>query len=383
MKKIGIITIIDYVNYGNRLQNYASQELLKSMGFEVESIVNYPVKVKEENETIKARIKNALRLSPITLIKRTIEKIENKLIQKKYNTGQKAKEKSFREYSKKYMVETDFVVTTNKIPSNLGNKYDYLVVGSDQIWNPNFRYGSSVDFLTFAPQNKRIALAPSFGVSIIPKKYEANYAEWISQMAHLSVREQAGADIIKKLTGREAPVLIDPTLMLTRDQWLAVADSAKCKPTKKYLLSYFNGVVSRKRKKQLQSLSTKYELELVQLKNLEEIERYTANPGEFIDYINSSTLVCTDSFHAIIFSIQMEKPFVVFDREGKSAPMSSRIDTLLSKFKFEDRKLSSLQNNANILNIDYSHVPSILKTERQKVTDYLNIALANNTNDNS
>ncbi len=369
MKKIGIITITDYVNYGNRLQNYASQELLKSMGFEVESIVNYPVK--DKDLTLKTRIVNAVKLSPVTLFQKVIAKVQERLTKEKYVLGQKAKEESFRKYNKTHIDETDFVVKTNDVLPDLGSKYDYFVVGSDQIWNPNIRYGSSVDFLTFAAKEKRIALAPSFGVSTIAQKYEERYSKWISEMAFLSVREQAGAELIKKLTGRNAEVLIDPTLMLTREQWLKVAETAKHKPVSKYLLTYFIGSLSGKRKKAISELAAKNNLEIVQMKSLDDFERYDANPGEFIDYINSASLVCTDSFHAIIFSIQMERPFVVFDREGKSAPMSSRIDTLLSKFNFENRKLSFFHNNTDSLKIDFAHVPEILSVERKKVTDYL------------
>lgn len=376
MKKIGILTITDYVNYGNRLQNYASQELLKSLGFEVESIVNVPI---QEIETGLAftisRIKNALKLSPITLITKVIEKYKVRKNLPKYIAGQKAKEKSFREFSEKYMHETNFIVSRNNIPVDLGDRYDYVVVGSDQIWNPNIRYGSPVDFLTFVPKNKRIALAPSFGVSSIPEKYVTRYAEWISEMTYLSVREQAGANIIKKLTGKDAEVHVDPTLMLTKEQWLSIAQIGKEKPVEKYLLTYFIGAVSKNRKQFLKELAAKNNLKIVQMASLDDIKRYDASPGEFIDYINSSSIVCTDSFHAVIFSMQLEKPFVVLDREGKSAIMSSRIDTLLSKFKFESRKLKNIQNTGDYFKIDFSHVPDILTMERKKVLDYLNRAL--------
>ena len=375
MKKIGIITITDYLNYGNRLQNYASQELLKSMGFEVESIVNYPVKGNNENLSLKSRLINALKQSPVTLFKKGIEKIQEKRNREKYLAGQKAKDLSFRKYNTKHIDETDFVVTTNDIPADLGSQYDYFVVGSDQIWNPNIRYGSSVDFLTFAPKEKRIALAPSFGVSTIAQKYEERYSKWISEMAFLSVREGAGAELIKKLTGREAPVLIDPTLMLTPEQWLKVAEPARMKPKSKYLLTYFIGALSAKRKKALQELADKNFLEIIHLKNLEDFDRYDANPGEFIDYIHCADLICTDSFHSVIFSMQMRKPFLIFDREGKSAPMSSRIDTLLSTFHFKDRKYSNNTNPEEVLKIDYSGFEEKLIIECEKVYDYLNTAL--------
>ena len=375
MKKAAILTITDYVNYGNRLQNYAAQELLKSFGLEVESIANVAIPEKKTKLPINQRIINALKLSPLTLLYKVIEKINDRKNKEKYQQGQIAKEKSFREYSLKYMQETDFVINRYNFPHDLGERYDYFFVGSDQIWNPNIRYGSSLDFLTFAPKEKRIALSPSFGVSTIPDEFTDCYGEWLSEMNFLSVREQAGADLIKKLTGREAPVLVDPTLMLTKEQWLAVSETGRKKPAKAYLLTYFIGALSAKRKKILNEIAALKGLEIVQLACLDDIERYDANPGEFVDYINSASIVCTDSFHAIIFSIQMEKPFVVFDREGKSAPMSSRIETLLAKFNFESRKYSTLQNSTDIFRIDFSHVPGILKNERSKVNDYLKAVL--------
>ena len=375
MKKAAILTITDYVNYGNRLQNYAAQELLKSYDLEVQSIANVAIPERKTELPINQRIKNALKLSPLTLINKGIGKINDRINRKKYLAGQIAKEKSFREYSLKYMQETDFVINRYNFPHDLGERYDYFFVGSDQIWNPNIRYGSSLDFLTFAPREKRIALSPSFGVSTIPDEFTECYSEWLSEMNFLSVREQAGADLIKELTGREAPVLVDPTLMLTKEQWLAVSETGRKKPAKAYLLTYFIGALSAKRKRILNEIAALKGLEIVQLACLDDIERYDANPGEFVDYINSASIVCTDSFHAIIFSIQMEKPFVVFDREGKSAPMSSRIETLLAKFNFESRKYSTLQNSTDIFRIDFSHVPEILKNERSKVNDYIKAVL--------
>jgi len=376
MKKAAIITITDYVNYGNRLQNYAVQELLKSFNLEVESIANIPVREPiNELEFTTMRIKNALKLSPLVLLKKIAEKIEERKNKDKFLNAKRAKEKSFREYAIKHTRETNFTVMGDNIPENLGEQYNYFFIGSDQIWNPNIRYGSEFDFATFAPKNKRFALAPSFGLSDIPERFVTPYSKWLSELEYLSVREEAGATIIKNLTGREAPVLVDPTLMLTREQWLSVAEQGVNKPVKPYLLTYFIGDVSKKRKKLLAQLAKKHKLEIIRLASLDDIERYDANPGEFIDYINTASLVCTDSFHAIIFSIHTEKPFVVFDREGKSAPMSSRIETLLSKFNFESRKFSILQNSTDIFNIDFSHIPEILKLEREKVNQYLNKAL--------
>lgn len=376
MKRAAIITITDYLNYGNRLQNFAAQEILKSYGLEVESIANFPEPEKvNELEFRSMRIKNALKLSPLVFIRKLGEKISERFNRDKFQKALQAKEMSFRAYALRHTVETSYVVKNQIIPQGLADQFDYFVIGSDQIWNPHIRYGNSFDFASFADEKKRIALAPSFGISDIDTKYQPHYRLWLSEIEHLSVREVAGADIIKQLTGRDVPVLVDPTLLLNKDQWLQVAETNKLKPAKPYLVTYFIGKVSSNRQAILKKMASDNDLELVQLASLEDVERYDANPGEFIDYIHSAQLVCTDSFHAIIFSMLMRKPFVVFDREGKSSPMSSRIETLLSKFQFESRKYSELLKTNDLFRIDYGHVDAILETEREKVYQFLDSAL--------
>ena len=372
MKRIGIHTIIDYVNYGNRLQNFATQEILKSLGYEAESIINYPTKPIEKGLafTVK-RIVNALKLSPVTLFQKAWEKIADRNKKPLYEACQRAKAKSFKAFSDTYIVESDFTLRLNNIPDNLNIRYDYVVVGSDQIWNPNIRYGSSLDFLSYVAKEKRIALAPSFGVSVIPDEFKERYSDYLKDMAFLSVREEKGAELIQTLCGRKAEVLVDPTLVLKSEDWLKLATPAKNKPNKKYLLTYFIGAVSNKRLAVLKQMASKNQLELVMMNSLHDTDRYAADPAEFLDYIRSAALVCTDSFHCIIFSMHFQSPFVVFDREGKSAPMSSRIDTLLGKFHFENRKQHLLEKNNKYFEIDFKHVPDIMELERKKVFDYL------------
>ncbi len=376
MKRIGIHTIIDYVNYGNRLQNYAAQEILKSLGYEVESIINYPTKPVEKGLafTLK-RIVNALKLSPVTIAQKALEKIADRKKRPIYEACQHDKAKSFKAFSDKYIVESDFTLQLNNIPDNLNERYDYVFVGSDQIWNPNIRYGSSLDFLSYVSKEKRMALAPSFGVSVIPDEFKERYTNYLNDMAFLSVREEKGAEIIQTLCVRKAEVLVDPTLVLKSEDWLKIATVAKNKPNKKYLLTYFIGAVSNKRLAVLKKMANDKQLELVMLNSLHDTERYAADPAEFLDYIRSASLVCTDSFHCIIFSMHFKSPFVVFDREGKSAPMGSRIDTLLGKFHFETRKQKLLEINNEYFDIKFTHVAKIMETERKKVFDYLEKAL--------
>lgn len=371
-KKIGIITITDYLNYGNRLQNYATQIVLQSLGF-------YVISIKNSTGNIIPKIKTSLsesafrilKQSPFILISKALKKIKRKIGEKKEIQLLLKKEKSFIDFSKNYISETDFVITPDNIPFNIAESFDFFVVGSDQVWNPHFRFGNSMDFLSFAPKEKRITFAPSFGVSGIPDVYKESFKKGLNGFDNISIREKSGAEIIKELTGKEASVLIDPTLMLNNQEWLKISNKARFIPEGPYLLTYYIGEVSSTRKKILKNISVQLNLELIMLNSKDDEQRFDADPGEFIDYFNSATLICTDSFHAIIFSILFKKPFLVFEREGNSAPMSSRIENLLEKFKLSDRKYNIQTDYNKLLEIEFNQIDDILKTERVKVIEFL------------
>lgn len=337
--RIGIITLNGYFNYGNRLQNYATQEIVKSLGYTAMTLI---VDTKENS----------------------VEKNDEWINQRKKRTD------IFKEFSQRYINESNFSISEENIPNDLVDGFDYFVTGSDQVWNPVFRRGSSLEFLTFAPKNKRIAFAPSFGVNeILSPEYRQNYSLWLSQIPSLSVREQAGADIIKELTGRDAQVLVDPTLVLTKEKWLSIAKKHKNKPEKKYILTYFLGDINEEKEAQINFVSKKYNLEIVNLARVNE-DAYLTGPSEFIDYINSASLVYTDSFHGAVFSILLDTPFIVFNRIDKLHSMNSRIDTLLATFNLESR-LADNMSNKNIFEVNFSNLSNILETERNKSLNYL------------
>jgi len=376
LKKVGIVTICDYKNYGNRLQNYASQETIKSLGFDVRTITNIPIQREKLANRKIIKYKSAS-------IKEIYDSIKRKLIlkfnKKSWTELQNQKINNFKEFTKKYISETEYIISVNNIPLEKLEEFDYFVAGSDQVWNPNYRLGSSIDFLTFAPGNKRIAYSPSFGVSEIPEKYKSNYKKWLSEFNHLSVREQAGADIIEELTNRKSPVLVDPTIMLSKEDWLAISRKSPFRPEKNYLLTYFLGERSKKLNKKIKEIAKKNGLVIVNLGDLTDVNRYVADPSEFIDYINKSSLFITDSFHGAVFSIILEKPFVVKSRIEKIQSMNSRIDTLLSKFNLNNRKWENImeKSEGDLFKVDYSQMPIILKREREKVIEYLQKALKN------
>lgn len=370
MRKVAIITLNGYFNYGNRLQNYALQETLKSLGFEVETImVERKRNNSVSNKTLIDKIKEKNIIELFSIMQNKVEKY---LYKNKLNHH---RTQIFKDFSLRYIAETDYSIFSQNIPKDIANQYDYFITGSDQVWNPNYTGASPIEFLTFAPKNKRISYAASFGISEIPAQHINNFRTWLSEMEHLSVREEAGAKIIKDLTGRDALVHVDPTMLLTKDEWLSISEIPSNKPKKPYLLTYFLGDIPNKRMNKLKEIARKNDLEIVHLAQIKDRIPYLSGPSEFIDYINSASVFCTDSFHGAVFSILLNRPFIVFDREGKTPSMNSRIDTLLNKFKLESRKIENIKFNSQVFEIDYSHIPPILEVERNKSLDYLKKAL--------
>lgn len=371
MNKIGIVTITDYNNYGNRLQNYAVQEILKPYGFQIETIVNQPPQFSERTNLNKLKEKSLL-----DIFKKIFSRINFEITRRYYKNIILQRIESFKRFTNKHITESDFQVNSENTVPIQEDEYDFFIVGSDQIWNPYFRGGFSFDFLEFTSKNKRIAFSPSFGISELPAEFVPKYKEWLLGFKYLSVRETAGASIIEKLTGRKAQVLIDPTLMLTKDKWLSISYPAKNKPENNYLLTYFLGEISLENRKEMKRIARENNLQIINLASLKDKSWYTTDPSEFIDYLNSATLFMTDSFHGVVFSILLEKPFIVFDRVDKTASMNSRIENLLDLFNMESRLQRNIKSDNQLFEVNFSHIAAILNKERTKTRNYIENALS-------
>ena len=363
MRKVGIITLNGYFNYGNRLQNYALQTILEDLGYDVETILYFEEPLINNDTLINKVLRN---LKDIKEIK---NKFNNKLKAKKIKNMRNFRIPVFKDFTKRYIKETDFIINKNNISSDLDRRYDYFVAGSDQIWNPFYNFHAEVEpaieYLTFAPHEKRLSYAASFGISEIPLKFQSRVINGLNGMKSILVREEAGARIVKELTNREAHVVLDPTMLLTKEQWLEIAKEHKYKPKKEYLLTYFLGEKSKETQRYIRELAKKNNLEVVHLEDVKYKNLYTASPSHFIDYINSASLICTDSFHGTVFSIIFETPFIVFKREGSGPSMYSRIETLLNTFALRDRTREHI-NLEKIYDIDFEKTREILSYKREE-----------------
>ena len=364
MARIGIITLTGYYNYGNRLQNYALQISLNNLLKDtlIESIWYREFQLKIYKQYVRyGNIRNYIfnKHGYRHFIKSGEIFIE---VIREYN---------FKKFSDKYINS----VFDYEVKPDLNDRYDYFIAGSDQIWNPHL-LKDTTEFLDFANRNKRVAYAASFGVSEIkPDKVEI-VRKGLEGIDYISVREQAGAKIVKELTGKDVPVLVDPTLLLTVEEWEKVMERPVWYRDEKYILVYFLSKLPDKIKKDIQNLAEKYKLKIIDLMDKENINYYCSPPGEFLYLTKNCSLMYTDSFHGTVFSILNRRPFVTCSREG-GINMDSRIDTLLSMFNLENRKISK-ENNYEIDNpmeIEYPNVEAILERERQRSKEFLCRAL--------
>lgn len=359
--KIGIVTIMDYGNFGNRLQNYATYHVLKKgLKCEVDSLAAHQEK-KFNNGNYIAWIKTQIAQMLCVCFGIAEKKLSKNFI--RWN--------GFRTWSK--LIPTKNYYEQKSLPQKVNDQYDYFLAGSDQIWNYHFASRKFDDyFLRFAEDKKKIAISASFGIDEIPEEWKETYIESLKSFSHISVREEVGQKIIKDLIGREVPVLIDPTMMLSKEEWLAVSKRPRVDCSKPYILKYYLGEEKEEDKIDVWARENGYEV--YELLNEKIPELYSAGPGEFISLINNAALVCSDSFHCIVFSIIFSKPFVVYSRRGKENYMTSRLDTLLGKFGFQNR-WKHLLTEEEYLQCEYTNVEDILKIEQQKFMEFISNAI--------
>ncbi|MCC8013763.1 MAG: polysaccharide pyruvyl transferase family protein [Eubacterium sp.] len=315
--KIGLLTFTDGTNYGQRLQNYALQEAIRREGHEVFTIKQKHIYSK----------------------KHMIKEAVNGMVNRKKKLAEQARINSFERFNNRYISFYEKEIEENSEYSvELNNYFDLFIAGSDQIWNPNSPFVNSNFFMEFADKHKRASYAPSFSVDIIPESSCKSFASWLKAIPALSIRELRGANIIKALTGRDAKLVLDPTLLLTAEEWNAVCKkTASSVSNSPYVLTLFLG---EEYENEIKYIQEKTKLPVLTLKDI-----YSFSPDEFLQCVKEAKLVLTDSYHVTVFSMIFSKPFIVFDRRSKGSGMSSRFETLDYYFDIKNRFWNNIKDD--------------------------------------
>lgn len=383
-KKVGIVSCYFKHNYGSMLQAYATQQFLDDFGLENETI-----NIEQNIDFSKGKKKYYIsQIFNYKFIKSKLGMIKlkfDKKINKKLRNNISIRDKKYEEFKKKYKLTKPYLTYSELTEQS--KKYSSVLVGSDQLWLP-VNVVADYYTLNWVPENiNKISYSTSFGVSNIPEKYKEKYHKFLTRINFLSVRESKGCELVKKLSGKEAKLVCDPTLLLTKEQWSKVQDKDRIIKDK-YILCYFlgNNIAHRKF---VERLKEKTGLKIVSLNHADEYVKYSdvfadetpynIGPIEWINLIQYAEFVCTDSFHGTIFSLIYNKDFFTFKRYSNSSKMStnSRIESLLDIVDLKNRLLNGNEKiTDNILTkINYSVANEKITEFRQESKKFLMDAL--------
>jgi hypothetical protein len=363
------------------LQVYATQLKIQECGFDYE-IICYG-----NDRSLKHLIKGLPRLLNGNLI---YSKKRSKNKAKNLNKYPEIKEKNdVRNEKFQDFVNEKFTSRTKKFGSydslkKLAESYDCVLVGSDQLWLPA-GLGRNFYNLNFVPDSvRKISYATSFGVSAVPFYQKKRTAKFLRRIDSLSVREESGAKIVKEIAGLDAKVVLDPTLLLTAEEW------AKYIPEKKlvkepYIFCYFLGNNPSQRQEALK-LQKKTGYKIVTTPHLDEVvecdmnfgdeQLFEVGPAEFVNLIRNAEYVCTDSFHGSVFSILHHKKFLTFNRFAQGAnSRNGRIDSLCNLLGLKERRFKSDIYKEIQKDIDYIRVDKKLEKLRENSLDFLEKSL--------
>lgn len=352
--RIGILTFPNSSSHGASLQMYALYQILRLLGHDPE-IINYM-----SDNVIHQRIPTHKKTNFKTHLKQLFASL--------FVKDSKALFQSFENKLVKYPNKT---ITTSKELREIASRYDRIIVGSDQVWNPTITGNDTNMFLSFASDNsQKAAYAPSFGTTILPKGFYDEVSKLLKDFQYLSAREKQGADLIKELTGLDVPVVVDPTMLIKRESWTELAGQTHF-GYKKYVLLYTiksSGTL----KKYAEEFAKKHKLKLIKVggRLREFINPFQhcvsgIGPVEFVKLVNDADYVFTNSFHGTAFSIIMHKNFYV----EYSSDTNSRLENIINTFQLEDRVIHSGKVKNNTIN--FQRVDEILASEREYALSFL------------
>lgn len=316
--KIGLLTFHRAINYGAILQAYSLYKILKDLNNQVEVIDYYPKQDEADYNIFRS----------LFLPKNWIYNI----LVLPYSWKIKAKKDKFVDFQKRYLpLSRRFLCCADLMLG--GQQYDAIVTGSDQVFNPVNDEKINTYYLGFASdKTKKIAYAPSFGISNFNSKLAEKLRPYLYGFNSLSCRENDGSKFISETSGKDCSTVLDPVFLTSKDEWNGIAD---CKTAERgYIFVYdLNG---RNRLIELAyRLKTKTELPIVCLSTKKYFtKRYKVDrlvldvgPKGFLKYISEASYVLTDSFHGTSFSMLFGKKFLSCIALQKS---SARLTSLLS-----------------------------------------------------
>ncbi len=347
--KVCTITTHASDNYGAVLQAYALSTYVNTLV--PSEILNYVPAYAKEKYRVKRKI-------------RSLKSLLYYGYDVRHQSDRTRRKERFSSFRDSYLNLTEEYATTEEL-AEASSRYDAVIAGSDQIWNPVLHQFDSNYFLTFCRENvKKYGYAPSFGLAQLTERQEKMVRVRCEGFSDIAFREQSGIDIARKLFQRDFPLVLDPVFLLDKAAWeRIVPDTA---PKEKYYLCYYlsdprdsvRHICRMAKKDNAKVYSIGYSL-----KDIENsaTKVYDLGPLEFLSYLYHAECVFTDSFHATAFSLIFNKPF--YTRvDGKNAKRADRVLTLIDSVGLQDRAYAETQlHTLSADGLDYTAADCLLE----------------------
>lgn len=373
-------------NYGMLLQAYATQQIVEKLGYDTE-IINYR---SGKDKHIRPSV-GAMVVAGKVIREKIKETLFSKASEQWSKQGNENKEERYEiaEAFRKRYLKNIVECSGYRRLHEASKAYDAVLVGSDQLWQPDVAFTNFYTLRFAAEGVKRISYATSLGVSKYPRYCWKQAGDFWRKIDYLSVREEQGRKIIQSIVNIPVQVVADPTYLFTSKEWEELMPCQEIRK-EKYVLCYF--------------LSDNMEAKTIAVQYAHErgakcigilSSECDANddmiydevlmgktPQDFINLIRYASCVFTDSFHGLSFSIIHSKEFYVFYRKRKDTCMSrnSRIDDILKSFDLESRLIcDSVNTKISNLPIDYMATQDKVSALREKSLIFLKNALDGKT----
>lgn len=361
--KIDIVTLHRAQNYGSVLQTFALQKQIEELGHQVSILDYYPDRYTNKGLLKRLKNKSSRFKNPLVLL------IAKLLIYPSYLR----KGIQFNKFMHYLNLEKPSFATNEEGMGRFTDA-DAYCAGSDQIWNSHWNEGvEKALFLDFVPKGKLcFSYAASIGLSNIPANEIDETKLLLDKFEFLSLREDKGVELVKKLGRTDAVQCLDPTLLMSKEDWSQYADDSY--KGKEYVLTY-NLHHDPEIDKCAKAIASKFHLQIRNISyNWHDIVRHghldwCPTVEGFLGLIQNAKYVVADSFHATAFSIIFEKPFVVITPEVAS----SRLSSLLKMLGLDDHNINKFTSLKVIEQpINYNRIKSIIATKQRESISYLN-----------
>ena len=358
MKKVLTITFHRANNYGAMLQTYAMQKVLEKK-YETQIIDYYAGDVFDDYKLIKPFNKSSKKF--IASI------IKYPFYRRRYKNFQNFRKKLrfTKYYSDVDTLQKDFPVA------------DAYIVGSDQIWNPKITGGlDDAYFLNFGTsKTKRISYAASSGKGEIPLHLENEFKEKLKRFSAISVREKKLKDYIERISNYKAFLVLDPVLLLTKNDWEKESVNHKI-INQKFILVYSVDNSNELFYEVINELARRTGYPIVFFDRVDKSKKmhypkkscYNCGPSEFISLLQAAEYVVTTSFHALAMSIIFNKNFFAI-----LSTYPERLVTLVETLELQNRIVKNIESIQELIDtdIDWKKTNKILKRMRENSLEWL------------